>query len=205
MLMSCSAGGKSAGIFLFIWYMPNTCILTLPGGMSKLGGGLPGFQPTLLGGGAGVAGGTGMVGGEERAIARHFNRQTMNTICSLRKALGSQLLQSKATPFRTAMNAGDMLGTFDSGPLHALGHSNQLYGLNGQRQHYRRDGVHNGQAGFSGNPKFVYDSSDYIRYKAQRAKQLTYNDSSFGGAGAGKGGVGKMAVTVARALGPFGH
>ena len=183
--------------------MPDLCfaLKTFPGGEWKLGGGLPGFQPALLGGGGGVTGGTGMVGGEERAIARLVNRQSMNTPCFLSKALGRKV-QARTTPFRTAMNAGDTLGTVNSGPLLALGYSNQLYGLNGKMQHYRRDGIHDGQAGFSGNQKYVYDSSDYIRFKAQRAKLKTYNDSSFGGAGAGKGGIGRMAVTVSRAIGP---
>ena len=35
--------------------------------------------------------------------------------------------------------------------------------------------------GEMGNPKFVYDSSDYIRFKKLSAKNLNYNDSSLGG------------------------
>ena len=182
--------------------MPDVCFnLTLPNGRSKLGGGIPGVQPILLGGGGGAHGGSGMVGGQERAIARERNRQTMNTKCFLQKILGNDVTMPRTTPFRTAMNAGDMLGTFDSGPLAQLGHTNQLYGVSGHMQHFRRDGIHKGSAGFTGNQKFVYDSSDYIRFKSQSAKLKTYNDLSFGGAGAGKGGVGRMAVTVARSLG----
>ena len=43
-------------------------------------------------------------------------------------------------------------------------------------------GVHNsGNATYSGNPKFVYDSSDFIIYKKIKAQGKTYNDKSFGG------------------------
>ena len=44
----------------------------------------------------------------------------------------------------------------------------------------------------SGNPKFVYDGSDYARYKRLAATNRNYNDSSFGGpskAGAGGSGM----------------
>jgi hypothetical protein len=47
-------------------------------------------------------------------------------------------------------------------------------------------GVRNdGGALFTGNPKFVYDGSDYTRYKKIKAVNKTYNDSSFGGANNG--------------------
>ena len=35
--------------------------------------------------------------------------------------------------------------------------------------------------GEMGNPKYVYDSSDYIRFKKLAAKNRNYNDNSFGG------------------------
>ena len=42
-------------------------------------------------------------------------------------------------------------------------------------------GVNTGNATYSGNPKYVYDSSDVIRYKKLKAQGRTYNDKSFGG------------------------
>lgn len=36
-------------------------------------------------------------------------------------------------------------------------------------------------ASYSGNPKFVADSSDFVRFKKLKAKSKTYNDKSFGG------------------------
>ena len=38
---------------------------------------------------------------------------------------------------------------------------------------------------FTGNPRFVYDGSDYTRYKKLKAKLNTYNDKSFGGSNNG--------------------
>jgi hypothetical protein len=35
---------------------------------------------------------------------------------------------------------------------------------------------------FSGNPRFVYDGSDYIRFKKLNAINKNYNDLTFGGA-----------------------
>jgi hypothetical protein len=50
------------------------------------------------------------------------------------------------------------------------------------RLHASRDGINNqGQAFFTGNPKYVYDSSNYIRFKKLQAVNRNYNDSSFGG------------------------
>ena len=89
----------------------------------------------------------------------------------------------RATPFRVATNAGDVLGTVNKGPLASLLPANQLYGLNGKRQQLRRDGIRPGPAAYSGNPKYVYDSSNYTKFKALVAKQKTYNDLSFGGSG----------------------
>ena len=80
------------------------------------------------------------------------------------------------TPFRVAMNAGDLLLR-----KHAAGGSNQVKGLIGTRSlMYSSGGTASGD-GASGNQKYVYDSSVYTRYKTLRTKQSTYNDSSFGG------------------------
>ena len=146
---------------------------------SSLGGGLPGFQPKLLGGGGGVAGGSGMVGSSARARSRLLSRQAMNTSCNLS---ASPYAGPRTSPFRVVNNAGDVRGTVDKSPLEA---ANQLYGLNGKRQHLRRDSVHTGPAAYSGNPTYVYDSSNYTRFKGLVAKQKTYNDLSFGGDGRG--------------------
>jgi len=87
------------------------------------------------------------------------------------------------TPFRVAMNAGDLL-LRQSAP----GGSNQIKGSIGIGQYRNNlggvDSVHRGD-GASGNQHYVYDSSVYIRYKKLRAKQYNFNDNSFGGSNNG--------------------
>jgi hypothetical protein len=87
------------------------------------------------------------------------------------------------TPFRVAMNAGDLL-LRQSAP----GGSNQIKGSIGIGQYRNNlgavDSVHRGD-GASGNQHYVYDSSVYIRYKKLRAKQYNFNDPSFGGSNNG--------------------
>ena len=195
--------GRCAFYTSLVYMTSHFCFRINPMGRSKLGGGIPGVQPKLIGGGGGVAGGTGMVGGNERAIARSRNRDTMNTPCFLASVLPSTTTMPRATPFRIAMNAGDALGTFNKGPIYQLGPTNQLSGVRGNLMHYRKDGTHDGSAAYTGNQKFVYDSSDYTRFRSQQAKLRTYDDLSFGGAGAGKGGVGRVAIMVRRSLGAF--
>ena len=87
------------------------------------------------------------------------------------------------TPFRVALNAGDLLLRQD-----APGGSNQIKGSVGVGK-YRNtlglvDSVKRGD-GASGNQHYVYDSSVYIRYKKLRAKQYNFNDYSFGGSNNG--------------------
>ena len=43
------------------------------------------------------------------------------------------------------------------------------------------DGTRQGQATYVGNPRFVYDASDVIKYRKIKAQGKTYNDKSFGG------------------------
>ena len=93
---------------------------------------------------------------------------------------------SGLTPFRRAFNAGDYLTATvppNSGPDPRLPQINQINSLitvltNGQNN---ANGVKAGGAAFSGNPKYVYDSSDYIRFKNLQAKNRNYNDLSHGG------------------------
>jgi hypothetical protein len=84
------------------------------------------------------------------------------------------------TPFRIAMNAGDLHSR-----QAAAGGSNQIKGAVGRfHQILFSDSVHKG-TGASGNQHFVYDSSDYTRYKQLAAKNKNYNDPSFGGSNNG--------------------
>ena len=91
------------------------------------------------------------------------------------------------TPFRQAFNAGDSEGTVNNTVLEYLYAPNQVGGTGaGQLIYGRVGGAHKGGgAAYTGNPKYVYDSSDYIRFKKLQAKNRTYNDKSFGGANNG--------------------
>jgi hypothetical protein len=144
--------------------------------MSILGGGIPGGQPRggLIGGGAGVDGGSGMEGGGSRGTDRSILRRAMSTSYSPNAVI---------TPFRASFNAGDTAGTVDSYPSAKTPGSNQVISSRIVTQrHASFGGVHNnGAALYSGNSRYVYDSSDYIRYKKLIAENKTYNDSSFGG------------------------
>lgn len=87
-----------------------------------------------------------------------------------------------ATPFRAVMNAGDLL-------------SRKHYACGGSSQSSSRPQLHGlvfGRTSTSGcdatgiepttcNAKFVYDSSDYIRYRRESAIQDTYTKSTNGG------------------------
>jgi hypothetical protein len=82
--------------------------------------------------------------------------------------------------FRAANNLGDVL-------------NRQNYSCGGPNQINSRPGIHDkggaipqqcdgtGLDAASCNPKFVADSSDYIKFKKQRAVSNNYNDSKFGG------------------------
>ena len=151
---------------------------------NTLGGGIPGSQPKggLLGGGSGANGGSGMEGGGERGTDRFV----------LRRAFGNMVLKNGAaplvnkypiTPFRAAYNAGDTNGTINSYPLASMPGSDQVNSNpRVSRLNIKASGAHNnGGAAYSGNSRYVYDSSNYIQYKKLSAINRTYNDSNFGG------------------------
>lgn len=148
---------------------------------SILGGGIPGAQPKggLLGGGSnGYGGGSGMEGGGQRATDRLV----------LRSVFGNTRFPNNPklviTPFRRYFNAGDTAGSVNSYPSTSLGRpTNQVKGSSiVSRIQAQSNGVRNGgQALYTGNVRYVYDSSVYVKYKRLVAENRTYNDLSFGG------------------------
>jgi len=175
---------------------------------SLLGGGLVGGQPRggLLGGGANSNGSSGVSGGQERGRSRlllrkSFGNQRIKGLpcaspnnCSKQCTGCSPLMIKKTTtglvpsltPFRRAFNAGDVFNTVNEGTLPSLGRAPnqvnnikpvQLTGL----KHKGGGARSNGNSAFTGNPKFVYDGSDYTRFKNLQAQNRNYNDKSFGG------------------------
>ena len=157
---------------------------------SNLGGGIPGSQPKLLGGGGNSTSDSGMVGGGERSLSRAY----------LRKAFGNAYLSSnipspnsfvitktsKTTPFRAIMSAGDVNGTLNRAGSRNLPNINQLQAPRVQGTQNISGGPRNdGNSYYTGNPKYVYDSSVYTKYKQLKSVNKTYDDKSFGGSNNG--------------------
>ena len=150
--------------------------MTLTFTSSQLGGNPKGKQPMLHG---------HIEGGNDRAVSRSQLKRAFGNMKI--SGLGSSpLLYSKNVlgPFRTAFNAGDVVTNKIEATDAKYGRlPNQVGGNNLSRLQVGGDGTssQNGNAMYSGNPKYVYDGSDYIRFRKLQAINKTYNDSSYGG------------------------
>jgi hypothetical protein len=95
------------------------------------------------------------------------------------------------TPFRQAMNAGDPFSKQNALPDSTITSntpSNQVQGrlrraANQSANKTAGSGLTMTQGGsaYTGNPRMVYDGSDYTRFKKLQAKNRNYNDPTFGG------------------------
>jgi hypothetical protein len=95
------------------------------------------------------------------------------------------------TPFRRAMNAGDPFNRANMLPdreIQTNAPSNQIQGRLRRAANQAANStagsglaMTSGGSAYTGNPKFVYDGSDYVRYKKLLAKNNNYNDPTFGG------------------------
>jgi hypothetical protein len=110
--------------------------------------------------------------GNSRSLARKH----------LKKAFGNMVIPGLGTspstypknilgPFRTSFNSGDVITNTTENTNIKYGRSaNQINGNNVARISVARDGVsHGGNAMYSGNPKFIHDGSDYIKFKRLQA------------------------------------
>ena len=90
-----------------------------------------------------------------------------------------------ATPFRIVNNAGDFLSRQNyssGGPNQVNGSKQSISGswrTSAGRVRATDDGT--GVPSASCNPKYVYDSSNYVTYRKQRAVNKNYRDISSGG------------------------
>lgn len=148
-----------------------------------LGGGIQGISPTVT---TNTQQGCSMVAPLGQASQIPLDREVIRNafpssyVLDSKYALGNKWAQ---TPFRIVMNAGDLYSR-QTEP----GGVNQVKGSVGIGQYRNTRGgspseggsVRTGN-GASGNQHFVYDSSDYIRFKRLMAKNKNYNDYSFGG------------------------
>jgi hypothetical protein len=147
----------------------------------KLGGGLPGLMPQPV---------IDHDNSDQFARTRFLLRDAWNTT----SYSGSSNPKRIVTPFRAVNNAGDLL----SRENYSCGGSCQTFqsrpGLNGLRQRFGSTSVSCRPSvlwsalqvdpeipSSTCNVKWVYDSSDYIKFKKDQAVNKNYNDRSFGG------------------------
>jgi hypothetical protein len=149
---------------------------------SSLGGGFNGISPTVINS---TQQGSSSVAPAAEASQIPLDRMVLRKSFATGKFNKSFVLTNKwaQTPFRVAMNAGDLYSRQNE-----PGGSNQVKGSVGIGQ-YRTSlrlggGVHSGN-GATGNQHYVYDSSVYTTYKRRFSKNQNYNDSSFGGSNNG--------------------
>ena len=100
----------------------------------------------------------------------------------------SQLKESKVHraigPFRAKTNAGDVLSRSNyssGGSVQTFQSRPGMFGLKNHFGHIQNMCDGTGVPPSSCNIKYVYDSSDYIRYSKQKALNKNYNDASYGG------------------------
>jgi hypothetical protein len=146
-----------------------------------LGGLYNGYSAKLLGGGSGKSGSGGPEGGSEREMTRHTLREAWNGEAATGTVNSTRIA---ATPFRAVNNAGDLLIR----QYYTSGGSSQVNSLRGGLKGWKTmAGAIQPSADNSGVPsstcnvKYVYDSSDYTRFRKLQASNRNYNDGSFGG------------------------
>ena len=140
--------------------------------ISSLGGGIHGFIPKAV-------------------ITTNNNYGYVRTRTIVRNQWSKQYLSAPKkvaqTPFRAINNAGDLLSRQAyscGGPTQSFQSRPGLSGLKGSLGHVNRncgEGATDTTEAAACNSKFVYDTSDYIRYRKQRAINKNYNDKSNGG------------------------
>lgn len=115
---------------------------------------------------------------DRKQVVKSFNSKDLKNNNDTKIAL---------TPFRVANNAGDLLMRQN----YSCGGSNQLSNSRRRQSNGMFRGGRNDQCDTSNveaascNPKYVYDSSDYSRFKKLSATQKSFSDTSFGGSNRG--------------------
>jgi len=110
----------------------------------------------------------------ENATTRRLLRDGWNTQNANESINGNKRV---ITPFRAVNNLGDYLARKD----YVCGGPNQVNaskpGLKGRIGSIISSCDNTGVEGASCNPRFVSDSSDYVRFRKQMAMNRNYNDS----------------------------
>ncbi len=146
---------------------------------SVLGGGVPGSQPV---------GGfyKDSLFGNERGVNRSVLRRSFGNLFN--DGLNSSPLQmatkstSQCGSFRAATMAGDVVGSVNSATNVKYGVEHNSTGTHFASLNLNPGGIRrNGESSYAGNPRHVYDSSDFLRYKKLKSINQTYNDRTLGG------------------------
>ena len=123
-------------------------------------------------------------------MTRNIVRKVWNTSSITGSSVGTRMI----TPFRAVYNAGDILSrqNFSGSDGNCMAPSRP--GLNGLKQSYGSCAFGSMPSVFYStrqinaevpagacNPKYVYDSSLYTRYRREMATNNNYNDAGYGG------------------------
>lgn len=144
-------------------------LTTMNLGGTNLGGGINGKSPkqTVLN-----------YKSSEQVMSRRVLVKSWNTAYATGQVNNRKCV---TTPFRAVNNSGDFLGRVD----YNCGGPNQTNADKPGWKNRIRNMINNcdgtGIPSSTTNVKFVADSSDYAKFKKQRAINLNYNDSKFGG------------------------
>ena len=147
----------------------------------KLGGGLPGLMPQPI-----------VVHDNTDQFAR--TRFTLRDAWNTTSYSGSSNPKRIITPFRAINNAGDLLSRENYSCGGSCQTPQSIPGLNGLRHRFGATSVSCQPSvlwspiqvdpnipSSTCNVKYVYDGSDYTRFKRNQAVNRNYNDRSFGG------------------------
>jgi hypothetical protein len=136
--------------------------------------------PTDLGGGVqGIS--TKQTTNSTRDSSNVMDRRTVRASWNTKHAYGTMMgdneteYKRRITPFRAVTDAGDFLARVDytcGGPAPS---STTRPGVGRMINRAQSNCDDTGIPGASCNPKFVYDSSDYTRFRRQQAVNHTYN------------------------------
>jgi hypothetical protein len=148
----------------------NTNYLSAPNlGGKALGGGIKGISPKQT---------INNYKGSDQVMSRRLVVKSWNT------AYATGIVNGKSrvtTPFRAVNNSGDFLGRvqYSCGGPNPTNADKPGWKSRIRSMFSNCDG--SGVPASSTNTRFVADSSEYCKFKKNRAINLNYNDSSFGG------------------------
>ena len=144
-------------------------------GGAHLGGGYNGISPKQIINGQKTA---------EDAAFRKVLTKSWNGVGAVGLAQGADKVYGCATsPFRAVDNSGDFLARYQyvcGGPNQIGSYRPGCY-IRSSLQGFINKCDGTGVEGASCNPRYVHDSSDYVKFKKLRAINQNFNDNSNGG------------------------